>query len=415
VSALLDDPAHLSALDAECRRVLRFAEASRRPDGGFGWLDDDGRPEPDRPVLTWIGARMTHCFALGHLLGLPGHDRLLEHGVTALDDLLHDREYGGWYAAVRPTNPAKQAYEHAFVVLAASSATVAGAPGSEPLLADALSIVERHFWREDDGLMVEEWDRDWSTVDPYRGVNANMHTVEAFLAAADATGDEVWRQRALRITERVVHGFARDAGWMLPEHFDASWSPRPDYNRDHPADQFRPYGVTIGHLLEWSRLALDVRAALGSAAPDWLLPDARALFGTALERGWAVDGADGFVYTIDPAGPPVVRQRMHWVVAEALAAAATLYRLTGEPGYDTAYARTWAYAERYLIDREHGSWHHELDEHNRPAATVWPGKPDAYHIVQAMLVPRLPVAPTLATALAVPADRGDDQETRRGR
>jgi len=399
VTALLDDAVHLSTLDAEWMRVLRFAAASALPDGGFGWLDDAGRPEPDRPVLTWIGARMTHVFALGQLLGQPGYDRLVGHGVAALAELLHDREHGGWYAAVRPVDGAKEAYQHAFVVLAASSATVAGAPGAEPLLADALSIVERRFWREDDGMMVEAWDRDWSTLDPYRGVNANMHTVEAFLAAADVTGDDRWRQRALRITERVVHGFARDAGWMLPEHFDAAWTPRPDYNRDHPADQFRPYGVTIGHLLEWSRLALNVRAALGAGAPDWLLPDARALFGTALAKGWAVDGADGFVYTVDPAGLPVVRARMHWVAAEALAAAATLHRVTGDAGYDAAYARTWAYAERYLIDRERGSWHHELDEHNRPAATVWPGKPDAYHIVQAMLVPRLPVAPTLATAL----------------
>lgn len=400
MTALLDDPGHLSTVEAECLRVLRFAEAAALPAGGFGWLDDEGRPEPDRPVLTWINARMTHVFALGHLLGRPGHDRLVGHGVSALHDLLRDREHDGWYAAVRPVDAAKQAYQHAFVVLAASSATVAGDPGGPDLLAAALSVVERYFWREDDGLMVEEWDRDWSTLDPYRGVNANMHTVEAFLAAADVTGDDRWRQRALRITERVVHGFARDAGWMLPEHFDAAWTPHPDYNRDRPADQFRPYGVTIGHLLEWSRLTLNVRAALGEAAPDWLLPDARALFATALAKGWAVDGADGFVYTVDPDGTPVVRQRMHWVVAEALAAAATFHRVTGEDGYDAAYARTWAYAERHLIDREHGSWHHELDEHNRPAATVWPGKPDAYHVVQALLVPRLPAAPTLATALA---------------
>jgi glutathione S-transferase len=71
-------------LDTECRRVLRFAEASALPDGGFGWLDDAGRPDPDRPVLTWIGARMTHVFAFGRLLGQPGYDRLVGHGVTAL-------------------------------------------------------------------------------------------------------------------------------------------------------------------------------------------------------------------------------------------------------------------------------------------------------------------------------------------
>ena len=53
---------------------------------------------------------------------------------------------------------------------------------------------------------------------PYRGANANMHMVEAYLAAADAGADPVWRQRALRITERIVHRVARGAGWLLPEH-----------------------------------------------------------------------------------------------------------------------------------------------------------------------------------------------------
>jgi mannose/cellobiose epimerase-like protein (N-acyl-D-glucosamine 2-epimerase family) len=273
-------------------------------------------------------------------------------------------------------------------VLAASSA------GDRALLAEALAVVEEHFWRQDDGLVVEAWDRTWSALDPYRGVNANMHMVEAFLAAADVTGDPVWRRRALRITERVVHGFAREAGWMLPEHYTVDWRPVREHNRVDPAHPFRPYGVTVGHLLEWSRLALEVRAALAEAAPDWLLPDAVALFDTAV-ASWD----DGFPYTVDFDGTPVVRQRMHWVVAEALGAAARLWQVTGDPRYDTWYARFWGYAQAHLVDREHGSWRHELDPANRPAATVWPGKPDAYHVVQALLIPRLPVAPTLVTAL----------------
>jgi mannose/cellobiose epimerase-like protein (N-acyl-D-glucosamine 2-epimerase family) len=47
-----------------------------------------------------------------------------------------------------------------------------------------------------------------------------------------------------------------------------------EYNRDEPAHPFRPYGATVGHWLEWARLALHLRAALGSAAPQWLLDDA---------------------------------------------------------------------------------------------------------------------------------------------
>lgn len=396
MTALLDDPAHWAELDAECRRVLRFAAGSRHPAGGFGPLDDDGRLLADRPVETYASCRMTHVFALAHLMGVPGADQLLGHGMSALHGLLRDRSRGGWYAAVRPTDPAKQAYQHAFVVLAASSAAVAGPAGGRALLGDALAVVDRHFWREDDGMVVEELSRDWAGVDDYRGANANMHMVEAFLAAADVTGERRWRDRALRITERLIHGNARANGWLLPEHYAPDWTPLPEYNRDRPADPFRPYGATIGHLLEWSRLALDLRVALGPAAPDWLLPDAVALFDTAWDRGW--DG--GFAYTVDWSGEPVVRQRMHWVVAEALAAAATLHQVTRDPRYDRAYAEVWAYARAHVLDLDRGSWHHELDEHDQPAATVWAGKPDAYHAVQALLIPRLPVTPSLATALS---------------
>jgi mannose/cellobiose epimerase-like protein (N-acyl-D-glucosamine 2-epimerase family) len=53
-------------------RLLDFAARSRLADGGFGYLGDDGRVLPDRPVETWIVARMTHVFGLARLLGRPG-------------------------------------------------------------------------------------------------------------------------------------------------------------------------------------------------------------------------------------------------------------------------------------------------------------------------------------------------------
>jgi mannose/cellobiose epimerase-like protein (N-acyl-D-glucosamine 2-epimerase family) len=328
---------------------------------------------------------------------------LAEHGVAALTGRLRDAENGGWYTAVGtdgPTASDKRAYEHAFVVLAASSATAAGCHGAAELLADALDVVERRFWVEADGLLVDEWDSQWRTCDPYRGVNANMHAVEAFLAAADVTGLDVWRERALRIVTRVVHGFARSNGWYLPEHFDPSWHALPDYNTSDRGHQFRPYGVTIGHLMEWSRLALHLRASLGPDAPDWLLPDAESLFAEGVRLGWTVDGAPGFVYTVDWDATPVVRNRLHWVLAEAIAAAAALGAVTGDPRYEHWYRVWWDHAATFFLDPVGGSWRHELDPHNRPAATVWSGKPDVYHALQATVIPVLPLAPTFATALS---------------
>ena len=306
----LGDAAHDQWLEAEGDRLLEFGRASRHPEGGFAWLDDEGAPELDRPVELWITCRMTHVYSLGHLLGRPGCDELADHGVAALRDRFRDHQHGGWYAKVGaegPTTTDKTAYEHAFVVLAATSATAAGRPGARELLDDALGVLLEHFWDDDFGMVVEQWDESFSTLDPYRGVNANMHTVEALLSAADVLDDPGLRDRALRILTRVVHDLAASHQWRIPEHFDETWAPILDYNLEAPADPFRPYGATIGHWLEWARLALHLRAGLGDAAPDWLLDDARSLFDASVREGWAVDGADGFVYTVDWSGQPVVR------------------------------------------------------------------------------------------------------------
>jgi mannose/cellobiose epimerase-like protein (N-acyl-D-glucosamine 2-epimerase family) len=386
---------HREWLATEAAGLLAFARRSR-VDHGFGWLDAGGTPDPDRPPQLWITARMTHVFALGDLLGRPGSGPLADHGLAALAGGFPDPDHGGWFAELGPEGPrgAKEAYPHAFVLLAAASGTIAGRPGAPALLEAACRVIEERFWSEEEGAMLESWDRAWRTPEPYRGANANMHTVEAFLATGDATGDPVWYDRALRIAERLIDGTARAHDWRVVEHFDADWRPLPDYNRDDPRHRFRPFGVTPGHGLEWSRLLVQIHAAL-AAPPEWLLEGARGLFDRAVADGWA----DGFVYTTDADGAPVVTDRLHWVVTEAIGAAATLHAVTGEDSYEAWYRRCWDFADAHLIDHERGGWHHELDDALAPSERTWSGKPDVYHAFQATLIPLLPPWPSLAGAL----------------
>lgn len=396
-----DAPPGEAWLDAELDRLVAFARPSVHPHG-FASLSTTGQPQDGADVETYVTCRMTHVFALAQLLGRPDVGGLVDHGIGALTGPLRDGEHGGWFAGLAANGAPrddKEAYAHAFVVLAAASAATAGRPGAAALLDDALTIVDHRFWEDGAGLHRESLDRTWSRSEPYRGVNANMHLVEALLAASDATGEPRWRQRALRMTTAVVEGFARSHDWRLPEHYTPEWEALPDYNRDDPAHPFRPYGVTIGHLFEWSRLCLHVAAAVQSAGdrpPSWLTGDAVALFDRAVHDGWAVDGADGIVYTVDFDGTPVVRHRMHWVVTEAIAAAAALEQTTGDERFPRWQATWWRYAEEHLIDREHGSWWHELDADNRVASDTWAGKPDIYHAAQATIVPHAPLAASIA-------------------
>ncbi len=401
----MDETAHRKWLDDEFRRLAHFGVASVDPRGGFGWLLDDGTRDESRPVELWISCRMTHVYALAELAGIDGAGALVEHGLAAIEGPLRDAEHGGWFSSidVGPVNDRKEAYAHAFVILATSSAVAAGHPRAEALLREAITVHSEHFWDETEGMARESFTRDWSAEEPYRGVNANMHTLEAYLAAADVLVDRSLLVRAMRIVTRVVDVLGRGNDWRLPEHFTATWEPLLDYNADARAHPFRPFGATIGHGLEWSRLTLQTERSLllaGLAAPEWMSEAAGSLYARAVGDGWAVDGADGFVYTVDWNGVPVVRERMHWVDAEAIGAAAVLFRRTGDERYERDYAAWWAYAREYLIDEQQGSWWHELDASNRPSHVVWEGKPDLYHAMQATLFPRLPLAPALAVSLA---------------
>ncbi|MEV6601576.1 AGE family epimerase/isomerase [Actinoplanes sp. NPDC051346] len=393
-------PAHHRWLDQHSRDLLAFGRRTADPHGGARWLDDHGVPMPDRPVSVLISSRMAHVYGIGALLGVPGAGRIAARALAGLTGRLRDPR-GGWFpaaAADGTPEPGKTCYDHAFVLLAASTAVQAGLPGADELLDEAGRVLLARFWDDEVGLCADTWDSGFTKLDDYRGVNANMHAVEAMLSVASVTGDHAWVTRALRVCRFVVTT-AEAHRWRIPEHYDAAWRPLPDYHRDEPDHPFKPYGATIGHGLEWSRLLLHAASAPTAGESAWLSTAARELFARAVTDGWAVDGQPGFVYTTDWTGRPVVRDRMHWVAAEGVHAAAALHAYTREPEYAQWYRTWWDYIDEHLIDHEHGSWFHQLDPENAPTATVWPGKADLYHAFQATLGPRVPLWPMLATAV----------------
>ena len=203
------------------------------------------------------------------------------------------------------------------------------------------------------------------------------------------TGEEKYRVRAGRIVDHVAV-WARDNGWRIPEHFTSEWVPELECNKDKPDDQFKPYGATPGHGIEWARLitqwALSTyRDDREGAAP--YLELSRNLYDRAVADAWDADGAPGIVYTTDWEGKPVVHDRMHWTLAEAINTSSVLWHVTGEQRYADDYARFMQYLDEKVLDHVNGSWFHQLDQNNNVIGTVWPGKSDLYHALQATLIP----------------------------
>ncbi len=392
----IDTEENKTFLQKNAEALLAFGHQFPSPQGGAYYLGDDGTTWKDRPRETWITCRMAHVYSLGTVLGHPGSRELAEAAVAGLRGELQDREHGGWYAGRTADGgilPTKQCYAHAFVILAGCSASLVGAAGAKELLNDALAVYDEKFWDEEQGLAVDTWNTEFTELDPYRGINANMHTVEAFLAAADTLGEDRYRVRAGRIIDHVV-GWAGDNDYRIPEHFHEDWTPDLEKNRDKPDDPFKPYGATPGHGIEWARLIVQWASStygVDSAEAAPYLETAGKLYRRAVADAWNVDGARGIVYTTDWQGRPVVHDRMHWTLAEAINTSAVLYRVTGDAGYADDYSEFMEYLDEVVLDHNCGSWYHQLDEHNQLMTTVWPGKSDIYHALQAMLIPYRPV------------------------
>ncbi len=379
-------------LKASCEDLLNFGHRFPSPNGGSYYLGDDGTPWKDRNRETWITCRMAHVYSLGLMLGHEGSGELADAALKGLKGELHDEKNGGWYAGVTPEGgivPNKQCYAHAFVILAASSALTAGRSGAKELLEEALAVYDRHFWNEEEGLACDTWNTEFTVLDDYRGLNANMHTVEAFLAVGDVIGDKKYHIRAGRIIDHVI-GWAEDNNWRIPEHFTKEWVADLDCNRDRPDDPFKPYGATPGHGIEWARLITQWTLANCGEEKEKLekhLQAAENLYTTAIKDGWNADGAPGIVYTTDWNGKPVVHDRMHWTLAEAINTSAVLYQVTGKEKYAKDYAAFMKYLDEVVMDHENGSWFHQLDEQNHLKGTVWSGKSDLYHALQSTLIP----------------------------
>ncbi|MCR5032283.1 MAG: AGE family epimerase/isomerase [Lachnospiraceae bacterium] len=401
---VLDTAENRAFLAEICDNLLNFGHRFPSPGGSSYYLGDDGTPWTDRNRETWITCRMTHVYSIGHFLGHEGSDELIDAGLKGLKGELKDTENGGWYPGITPDGkilPTKQCYAHAFVILAASSAYLAGREGARKLLEQALELYDAKFWNDEEGLACDTWNTEFTVLDDYRGLNANMHTVEAFLAVADALKREDYRERAGRIIDHVIQ-WEKANGHRIPEHFTKDWVADLECNKDRPDDPFKPYGATPGHGIEWARLitqwATSTYGEDAKAAP--YIEEAENLFKQAIADAWNADGAKGICYTTDWNGKPVVHDRMHWTLAEAINTSAVLAHVTGKAEYADRYYEFMEYLDSIVLDHVHGSWFHQLDQNNVLMGTVWPGKSDIYHALQAMLIPYYDHKVSIATAVS---------------
>lgn len=397
----LDRPYHRQWLRDQAEALFAFyGNRSVNPSGGFYDLDVAGKPiKPINQVRGIHGtARMVHSFAIASLLGRPGSDPIVDHGMTYLWNVHRDAQRGGYFWAVDDNGAAdngrKQGYGHAFVLLAASSAKLVGHPLADQMIADVTEVIDSRFWNARHGAIDEEFNADWSVISDYHGQNSNMHLTEALMAAFEATSNAEYLNKAEQIADLIIRRRAGENGFRVAEHFDAGWNVDKAYAGDQ---MFRPPGTTPGHSLEWARLTLQLWA-LGGKRHAWMPDAAEALFRQAVTLGWD-NQYGGFFYNLDWNDQPDLRHKLWWPAAEGIGAAAFLIAHRPSQYHETWYRKIWDVIARHHLDLDNGGWHEQLTENMQPAYSLFAGKADIYHALQACLIPLYPAEGSLTKGI----------------
>lgn len=350
------------------RRIIDFyypACINAKEGGYFNEYRDDGTITDRHTQHIVSTTRFIFNFSVGAaLFERPDLAEAAAHGVDYLSTAHRDPDFGGYFWILdgrTPRDASKQCYGHAFVLLAYASAAKAGVAGAREKIAETFDLLEQRFWSAQASLYVDEISRDWQTVSPYRGQNANMHMTEAMIAAYEATGEQRYLDRAELLARRVCIELAADAGDLVWEHFHENWTVDWDYNKDDPKNLFRPYGYLPGHFTEWTKLLLILERYVKR---DWLLPRARRLYEVAVGRSADLENG-GMHYSFGPDGKLYDLDKYHWVHCESVAAAACLAVRTGEERFWQDYDRLWAYSWNHLVDRKYGGWFRVLTPDGR--------------------------------------------------
>lgn len=331
------------------------------PEGGFfQHFMDDGSIYDAKTRHLVSSTRFVYNYVNAYFQD-DAHQHLAwaKHGFAYLESAhLSDKGHYIWQLSAGKTEDGRaMAYGHAFVMLAASWAMRAGIEGAEKTLYAVHDFMNRHFYEAAHHAYADERDETLAHLSDYRGQNANMHSVEALIAAYEATGDSAFLERAETVAHQFCVVLAAQADGQIWEHYDQNWQHDWQYNIDKPDDLFKPWGFQPGHQIEWAKLLLQLD---GLSAQDWYLPTAEKLFSTAMKKGW--DGEyGGLVYGYGPDGKFADAKKYFWVQAEAIAASWRLWARTGKADYRADYHRLWAWSWQHLIDHTHGGWYRIVD------------------------------------------------------
>jgi mannose-6-phosphate isomerase len=337
--------------------------------GGFHErLGLDGRPDRACVRRLMVQARQVYVFSRAAVLGWhPDAAAIAQRGFAFMLDAYRGRDGAAGFvhslaADGAVAEPARDAYAHAFVLLAlAWLSRATGEPRARDIVDETLAFLDADLADAAGGF------REGVPARLPRRQNPHMHLFEAMLALHATVGHPQALTRARAILALLEDKFLDAETGTLREYFDARWRPLAGADGDH---------IEPGHHAEWAWLLHRHRALTGEPVG----PLAERLFAVAARfadrDGLLIDAADRF-------GAVRHASRRVWPQTEFVKACLARHE-AGDPEAAKAARRVLrAIARDYLSGPVRGAWYDRLDAEGRPDAAFVPAS-SFYHLFDAI-------------------------------
>jgi mannobiose 2-epimerase len=296
----------------------------------------------------------------------------LETARREYEYLIHnfwDREFGGayWMLDYRglPIDTKKRIYGQAFTVYALAEYFYA--TGDAEVLAQALHLVEKIESAGHDaahGGYFEIYERDWTLaedqrlsdadMDEKKSMNTHLHLMEAYATLLRYREDATLRLRLRELIEIFLDRIIDPTTSHFILFFDEQWRPRSEK-------------TSFGHDIEGSWLLCEAAEILGDQALLKRVREIAVKMAQAVyEQGLDTDG--GLLYERESNGH-FDSDRHWWPQAEAVVGFLNAYQISGQPHFLDAAEGSWAFIEKFIVDRKHGEWFWLVSESGVPGAT----------------------------------------------
>jgi mannobiose 2-epimerase len=182
-------------------------------------------------------------------------------------------------------------------------------------------------------------------------MNTMLHVMEGFANLLRVWEDALLRARLRECIQFFLERIIDPADAHLRLFFDDAWNSLAQ-------------GASYGHDIEGAWLLLEAAEVLGEPGLiDTVRKVSQSMAQAVLDHGLWPDGSVIYEQT---GGSHRSQERQWWTVAEGMVGLYNAYQLSGKPAFGEAAFGCWKFAERSLVDREHGDWFKILDGECKP-------------------------------------------------